>query len=409
MNNSPKIRFNGYHEDWILKDFNELFLERHQIGNISKEYPQLSFTIADGVINPEDRKTNNRDFLILDKDNKKYLITEYNDIIYNPANVVYGAIHRNKLKKGVVSPIYRIFSTKEDPTFMECVVRNPNFIKQIARRTEGTVTKLKTLKPEAFLKMQSYIPTSKEEQAKIGKFLENLDVLIKNQSLKIEELNIFRNSILNKLIPNDSYNIPKIRFNGFHEEWNLKKLNELIRKPVTDGPHETPNLIKYGIPFISVEAIHDGTIDLSKCRGYISKEDDERYKRKYVPEIGDVLFTKAATIGRVAIVDNPNLNIWSPIGAIKPNNRLIFSDYLFYVLQTNMIQKNAILGSNSGSQYNLSMDKIEDFDIYIPSKIEEQKCIASLLGNIDKLIVLNKAKLDKYECLKISLLDKMFV
>ena len=124
------------------------------ISKISQDYPRLSFTIEEGVINPEERKTNKRDFLIKDEDNKKYIITELNDIIYNPANVVYGAIHRNSRGRGCISPIYRVFSTIEDPVFMGYVVRNEKFIRDLSNLTEGTVVKLKTLKPEAFLGRQ---------------------------------------------------------------------------------------------------------------------------------------------------------------------------------------------------------------------------------------------------------------
>ena len=125
----PAVRFGQYKEPWRLCQFSEIFTERHIIDTISDEYPQLAFTIEEGVIRPEDKKTNKRDFLIIDKANKKYLQTEYNDIIYNPANVIYGAIHRNALGKGCVSPIYKIFYTEQDSTFMECIVRHPRFIK----------------------------------------------------------------------------------------------------------------------------------------------------------------------------------------------------------------------------------------------------------------------------------------
>lgn len=152
--NVPLVRFGEFTEPWILKSFTEIFNERHIIDTISEEYPQLSFTIEEGVIRPENKKTNKRDFLILDKENKKYLQTEYDDIIYNPANVIYGAIHRNALGKGCVSPIYKIFYTDQDSTFMECIVRHPRFINEISRSMEGTVKKLKTLKPKAFLSME---------------------------------------------------------------------------------------------------------------------------------------------------------------------------------------------------------------------------------------------------------------
>ena len=185
---------------------------------------------------------------------------------------------------------------------------------------------------------------------------------------------------------------PRLRFKGFTEAWEQRKLKELIRKPVTDGPHETPILLKEGIPFISVEAIHDGIIDLDKCRGFISEEKNEEYKKKYNPEKGDVLFTKAATIGRVAVINEPNFNVWSPIGAIKPNFNLTSSRYLFQILQTDKINKDSIINSNNGSQLNLSMDKIEDFNISMPYCINEQNKIAIFLDKLDSLITLHQRK-----------------
>ncbi|MCQ2339204.1 MAG: restriction endonuclease subunit S [Paludibacteraceae bacterium] len=184
----PSIRFSSFENDWKICKLDEILVERHEASTITPDLPQLSFTIADGVIRPEDRKSNQRDFLIKDKDNKRYLITRVGDIIYNPANVVYGAIHRNSLTDGVVSPIYRIFTTNQDSRFIECLVRRPSFISQMAMRTEGTVTKLKTLKPEAFLEMSVCIPTDSEEQRLIGEYFRNLDLQITLQTQRLEKL-----------------------------------------------------------------------------------------------------------------------------------------------------------------------------------------------------------------------------
>ena len=185
----PELRFDGFTDTWEQRKLSDIFEERHIVSTISDKYPQLSFTIAEGVIKPEDRKTNKRDFLIIDKANKKYLITEYDDIIYNPANVIFGAIHRNALGKGCVSPIYKIFYTDFDSKFIECIVRNESFINKISQNLEGTVTKLKTLKPEAFLNMSSYITTSMEEQTKIGNLFEKLNNLITLHQRKPFHLN----------------------------------------------------------------------------------------------------------------------------------------------------------------------------------------------------------------------------
>lgn len=195
----PAVRFSQYKKPWRLCQLSEIFIERHIIDIISDEYPQLAFTIEEGVIRPEDKKTNKRDFLIIDKANKKYLQTEYDDIIYNPANVIYGAIHRNALGKGCVSPIYKIFYTDQDSTFMECIVRHPRFIKEISRSMEGTVKKLRTLKPKAFLEMSAYIAPTIEEQQQIGEYFRQMDCLIEIEKEELEKIKHIKSACLEKM------------------------------------------------------------------------------------------------------------------------------------------------------------------------------------------------------------------
>lgn len=195
----PKIRFKGLEGEWKKVKLSEILTERHENSTITDSLPQLSFTIADGVIRPEDRKSNKRDFLIKDIDNKRYLVTKVGDIIYNPANVVYGAIHRNSLMNGVVSPIYKIFTTMQDSNFIECAVRRPSFITKLAMCTEGTVTKLKTLKPEAFLNMEVCITPSLEEQKLIGNYFTSLDRQISLLSQRLEKLKQIKSACLDKM------------------------------------------------------------------------------------------------------------------------------------------------------------------------------------------------------------------
>ena len=195
----PKIRFKGFEGEWEKVKLSEILTERHENSTITDSLPQLSFTIADGVIRPEDRKSNKRDFLIKDIDNKRYLVTKVGDIIYNPANVVYGAIHRNSLMNGVVSPIYKIFTTMQDSNFIECAVRRPSFITKLAMCTEGTVTKLKTLKPEAFLNMEVCITPSLEEQKLIGNYFTSLDRQISLQYQRLEKLKQIKSACLDKM------------------------------------------------------------------------------------------------------------------------------------------------------------------------------------------------------------------
>ena len=199
---SQKIRFKddsgNQYPDWEKAKLDEVFIERNTTQTITSDAPLLSFTIEDGVINPKDKKTNKRDFLIKDIDNKKFSLTEYNDIIYNPANLKFGAIHRNKLGRGVVSPIYAIFYTKENPVFMEYVVTNPIFIKKSLKYLEGTVIKLMTLKPKDFLLMDIYLPCL-EEQEKIANFLTSLDNVLQEEKNYLEYLKTIKKGLLQQM------------------------------------------------------------------------------------------------------------------------------------------------------------------------------------------------------------------
>lgn len=200
---SRKLRFKredgSEFENWVTKELSEIFTERKVSQTITDDAPLLSFTIEQGVISPKDKKTNKRDFLIKDKDTKKFALTEVDDIIYNPANLKYGAIHRNKLMRGVVSPIYAIFYTEQNPAFMEYVVKSPTFIKNSMKYLEGTVIKLMTLKPRDFLKLKVEIPASLEEQKIIADFLMLFDETIDAEQSRIEKWKELKQGLLQQM------------------------------------------------------------------------------------------------------------------------------------------------------------------------------------------------------------------
>ena len=87
------------------------------------------------------------------------------------------------------------------------------------------------------------------------------------------------------------------------KEWDTTKLLYCLRHPICDGPHETPELVSNGIPFISVDSLNDSKeVDLSIAKKQISEELYLEYSKKAKLEEGDILFSKAATIGKTAIV-----------------------------------------------------------------------------------------------------------
>ena len=186
-------------------------------------------------------------------------------------------------------------------------------------------------------------------------------------------------------------NKPKLRFPGFNDDWEQRKLLDLLVQPVSDGPHETPDLVDDGIPFISVDAIVDNKIDFDRKRGYITEEYDLECRKKYSPQRDDVYLVKSgATVGKVAIVEtNERFNIWSPLAAMRTNKDLMLPKYLYFYLQLKYVQDEIYEKSIGGTQPNLSMRVLEKFDIKVPH-IDEQSKIVLALENLDNLITLHR-------------------
>lgn len=196
----PEIRFPEFTGDWEQRKLKEILIQRTDHQKISDDAPLLAFSYAEGVISPEDKKSNKRDFIMTDKYNKIFSRTELNDIIYNPANVIHGAIHRNKLGTGVVSPIYKIFMCNGvSPKFIGERLHTDRFILEATKFIEGTVVKLRTLSPEMFLEMSIEIPKSYEEQDKIGTYFTNLDNLITLQQKELDGYKELKKGLLQQM------------------------------------------------------------------------------------------------------------------------------------------------------------------------------------------------------------------
>lgn len=202
---------------------------------------------------------------------------------------------------------------------------------------------------------------------------------------------------------------PKIRFNGYTEDWEQRKVLDLLIQPITDGPHETPKLVEEGVPFISVDAIVDNKIDFNRKRGNISEEYDELCCKKYKPQFHDVYLVKSgSTVGKVAIVETTDrFNIWSPLAAMRCGEKT-YPYFLYDLLQTKDLQAQVADKASNGTQPNLSMRELEKFPVSVPSNLEEQKKIGDYFRNLDHLITLHQRKCEQTKTLKKYMLQKMF-
>lgn len=194
------------------------------------------------------------------------------------------------------------------------------------------------------------------------------------------------------------------------KEWNITRVKYALRKKITDGPHETPQFISEGIPFLSVDAIQDGKLIFDNCR-YISEEDHNRYIKKCKPEKNDVLMGKAASTGKIARIDKDiEFSIWSPLALLKPDTNIIKPKYLEYSMKSNQTQYEIELLCTNNTQKNISMDDIVDIKIIMPD-IKKQKKIVDFLqqktAQFDSIISKKEALIEKLEEAKKSLISEV--
>ena len=395
----PKLRFKredgSEYPEWKARQLKDVFVERNETQTITEDAPLLSFTIEQGVINPEDKKTNKRDFLIKDKDNKKYALTEYNDIIYNPANLKFGAIHRNKLRRGVVSPIYAIFHTDENPVFMEYIVTNPAFIKKSLKYLEGTVIKLMTLKPRDFLLMKCHIPCL-EEQQKIADFLSNVDEVIAQSEAEVQNLEQQKKAAMQKIF---SQEVRFKREDGTeYPAWEEKRLHQLVI-PNDKIPVDTSKYRKITIGLrLKGVSFTETTREMADKRPF------------YLRKEGEIIVGKQNYFnGSIALITKEfnNTICSNAIMSFMPNDSVI-TLFLLSAISNNKYLKEREYMANGTGQKELSEKDFLNFSVSIPC-LEEQQKIADFLSAYDEAISYAKQELDKWKELKKGLLQQMFV
>ena len=244
------------------------------------------------------------------------------------------------------------------------------------------------------------------EQKKVASFLSAVDEKLKQLTKKKELLEDYKKGIMQKIFSQE------IRFkddNGNnYPNWEEGKLNELVSTPISDGPHLTPKFIEDGVPFLSVNNIVDNKIDFKNVRT-ISYENHLEFSKKCKPIKNDLLLGKAASVGKIAIVETDiEFNVWSPLAMIRIKE-IYESKYFYFCFQTQTLQKRIKNFINSSSQGNIGMGDIGKLIFEFPKSKEEQKKITTLLSSIDKKIESVNHQLEKTKEFKKGLLQQMFV
>ena len=397
----PKIRFKGFTETWEQRKLSELLVERNVQHSQSEEFPLVSFTVENGVT-PKTERYEREQLVRGDKSAKKYKETRLDDIVYNPANLKFGAISRNKLGNAVFSPIYVTFEVKKDlvkPSFIEMVVTKKNFIQKALQYQQGTVYERMAVNTEDFTNLDVYIPNG-FEQEKIGNYLENLDYLITLHQRQCENLKKLKKFMLQKLFPQNGENVPEIRFSNFTDTWEQRKLGDLT-KELSDYA-----TMASGLPL------------LTSSRGGLMYQSDFRDRKTTTSD--ETLFSivpKGSCTYRHMSDDDIfhfNINVLEkglvsreyPVFISSENNDLEF--IIQYINSSDRFRAFCKGQKKGGTRTRLYYKTLCEFEMMIPS-IEEQKKISATLHNLDHLITLHQSKCDNLKEVKKYMLQNMFI
>ncbi|QYN56216.1 restriction endonuclease subunit S [Lactobacillus panisapium] len=239
------------------------------------------------------------------------------------------------------------------------------------------------------------------EQQKIGTFFAKLDQLLDLQQQKLDQLELLKKVLLQKLFPKQGTKIPELRFKGFEDEWKQDTISNIA--VVTTGNTPSTNKKQYystkGIPWVTPSNINkEGKIFDEK---HLSEQGVK--VARIVPK-GSVLVTSIASIGKNTLVKTSTA-FNQQINAITPKES--FDSYFIYISSIGISKKMKTIAS-TGTMQIINKREFSEMEIQFPSISEQQK-IGNLFAKVDRLIELENKKFSNLKLVKKSLLQNMFV
>ncbi|WP_423250703.1 restriction endonuclease subunit S [Enterococcus lactis] len=252
------------------------------------------------------------------------------------------------------------------------------------------------------------VPRS-DEQAKIGSFFKQLDDTIALHQRKLDLLKEQKKGFLQKMFPKNGAKVPELRFAGFADDWEERKLGELL-KSAYQGINTAGDKVIYsekGVEILQSKHITSGYITFDDTR-FLDKKRYSEYFPKYVPKKHDILFANIGTIGPSTVVEtNKEFLIAWNILKMTPNENVNskFIELFLQILNEKHYYEKITTGNATKF---VNKDAILNIELCI-SSFKEQEKIGSFFKQIDDTIDLHQRKLDLLKEQKKGFLQKMFV
>ena len=255
---------------------------------------------------------------------------------------------------------------------------------------------------------------TKREQEKIHLLFGKIDTLITLHQRKYEKLVNIKKSMLDKMFPKNGASVPEIRFKGFTDPWEQRKLAELT-KTITTGKSvnsDEGEVSDGDIGVLKTSCVSYDRFNPSESKPVVKSE---QQLVKCAVEKDSVIVSRMNTPERVGAcgyvsTDFPNLFLPDRLWKLKFQDTV--DTYFVYMMLVSSAYKEKITSmasGTSGSMYNIPKETFLNLQLVIPAKIDEQKQLGRILKKIDSLITLHQRKLEKLQNIKKSCLEKMFV
>ncbi|MCG4760901.1 restriction endonuclease subunit S [Fusicatenibacter saccharivorans] len=407
----PKVRFKGYTDDWEqrkLKEIADKVSEKNKNNEFSEPFTNSA---EQGIISQKDYF----DREIVNNENLDgYYIVRNDDFIYNPRISVtapVGPINRNRLgRNGVMSPLYTVFRTHDiDNLYLEFYFKTTKWHRFMKLNGDsGARFDRFTISSTQFMEMPIPYPTL-DEQQKIGKYFDSLDHLITLHQRKCENAQKLKKYMLQKMFPKNGTNVPEIRFEGFKDAWEQRKLGEITELKSASRVHKD-EWTSNGVPFYRSSDVMAAINGTENEKAFISEELYEKLSKVSGKlEEGDILVTGGGSVGNPYIVPDNKPLYTKDADLLWIKNKGKFHPYFLYEFFFSPTFRN-YLGSIShvGTIAHYTITQLSDTPICLPS-FEEQKKVGEYFQSLDHLITLHQHKCEELKNIKKFMLQNMFV
>ena len=396
----PELRFKGFTDDWEQRKLGEIAEEVKGNSGSINNIPILTISAANGWMNQKDRFSQ----IIAGNELKKYTLLKKGELSYNHGNsklAKYGTVFvQDSHDQALVPRVYHSFKmvAQNNPYFIEYLFASGLPNKELSKIvTSGArMDGLLNINKKEFFSIKLNNPSS-EEQSKIAKLFQSLDKTITLHEEKHRQLEQLKKALLQKMFA-DETGYSALRFKGFTEKWEQKKLGNIIRQSSLKNNN-------YNYPILT--SAHEGLVPQSAHFGSQQRHDTSDYN---VIKPNQITYRNRSDDGRFTFNIN-KLNIMGLVSKFYPVFSFENTDNDFMVNNLNnnpQIKYDLDMLSVGTGQQVLSFTNLKKYEILAPSYVE-QKRIGQLLLQLDKTITLHDKKIQYLKQLKRGLLQKMFV